>query len=96
MSWPVLQGQELAALKGAFASPLQLQAAFDGRDEAAELVEAFMPGISNEGKLQRADILVEWAREQGHTLKKAEKGIFLSHVGDVAAVSCGPKSPRGL
>ena len=49
MSWPVLQGQELAALKGAFASPLQLQAAFDGRDEAAELVEAFMPGISNEG-----------------------------------------------
>ena len=39
MSWPVLQGQELAALKGAFASPLQLQAAFDGRDEAAELVK---------------------------------------------------------
>ena len=96
MSWPVLQGQELAALKGAFASPLQLQAAFDGRDEAAELVEAFMPGISNEGKLQRADILVEWAREQGHTLKRQRRESFFHMWETLPQCRAAPNLPEAF
>ncbi|CAE7222603.1 unnamed protein product [Symbiodinium sp. CCMP2592] len=73
MSWPELQGQELALLKGAFANPRQLHAAFDGREEAAELIEVFLPGINRDGKYQRADVLVAWAQENESAIKRQRR-----------------------
>ncbi|CAE7632161.1 unnamed protein product [Symbiodinium sp. CCMP2592] len=73
MSWPELQGQELALLKGAFTNPRQLQAAFDSRDEAAELIEVFLPGINRDGKYQRADVLVAWAQENESAIKRQRR-----------------------
>ena len=54
MEWSALQGQEFQKLKGVFATPQQLEAAFDTDAEAAELVEVFLPGISTEGRQERA------------------------------------------
>ena len=76
MSWPEMQGQELAVLKGAFTTPLQLHAAFDGREEAAELVSAFWPGISDEGRNQRADVLMSWAAANGASIKRQRRESF--------------------
>ncbi|CAE7197815.1 unnamed protein product [Symbiodinium sp. CCMP2592] len=52
---------------------MQLQAAFDGREEAAELIEAFLPGINRDGKYQRADSLVTWARENEAAIKRQRR-----------------------
>ncbi|CAE7351564.1 unnamed protein product [Symbiodinium sp. CCMP2592] len=51
----------------------QLHAAFDGREEAAELIEVFLPGINRDGKYQRADVLVTWARENESAIKRQRR-----------------------
>ncbi|CAE7543714.1 unnamed protein product [Symbiodinium natans] len=76
MEWPALQGQELQKLKGAFATPQQLEAAFDTDAEAAELVEVFLPGISTEGRRERAQLLVDWAGRQGQLVKRLRRESF--------------------
>ena len=76
MAWPVLQGQELAVLKEAFKSPLQLHAAFDEPSEAAELVGIFFPGISEAGRKQRVEILMAWAAESRVTIKQQQRQAY--------------------
>ncbi|CAE7243210.1 unnamed protein product [Symbiodinium sp. CCMP2592] len=51
----------------------QLHAAFDGREEAAELIEVFLPGINRDGKYQRADVLVAWAQENESAIKRQRR-----------------------
>ncbi|CAE7235577.1 unnamed protein product [Symbiodinium sp. CCMP2592] len=63
-----LKAPDVQALLG-----LQLHAAFDGREEAAELIEVFMPGINRDGKYQRADVLVTWARENESAIKRQRR-----------------------
>ncbi|CAE7237781.1 unnamed protein product [Symbiodinium sp. CCMP2592] len=46
---------------------------FDSREEAAELIEVFLPGINRDGKYQRADVLVAWAQENESVIKRQRR-----------------------
>ena len=96
MSWPELQGQELAAIRGAFATPLQLQAAFDGAAEAAELIEVFLPGISAESEGSEGRAFGFLGKGKCEEPQAAEERILWPHVGDTAAASGKAQACRGI
>ena len=77
LDWPPLQGQEVAKIKDSFRDPVQLAAAFDTEAEAAELVEALWPGISIQGRDQRAQVLAKWAQDAQSAHKRQRRlGFF--------------------
>ena len=77
LDWPPLQGQEVAKIKESFKNSVQLAAAFDTEAEASELVEALWPGISSQGRDQRAKALVQWAQEAQSAHKRQRRlGFF--------------------
>eukprot|EP00435_Cladocopium_sp_Y103_P068362 s60_g31.t1 len=68
--WPSLEPGLLVGFKRLFASPLCLQAAFDGETDCAVLVTELFPDMVDEGVRDVVAALVEWQSSNAPAFKR--------------------------